>query len=149
MVLKDNLKHKVKIRSSKTGGELVVSTTEESFGISLEGSPDPSAPSCFFISKSSEEYLAFGNFFQKCANLNNASILIDESENIEHATILCFRSTSQGIALRFASEKNYLPEIWHFPSQKKSPLSSYYHDLYKELQQLKRQKQQEIIFEHA
>ena len=150
MVLKDNLKNMVKIKSTANStSSLVVSATEESFGIALEGTQDQYHPSCFLIEKNSEEYMAFGKFFQSCANHNKASILIDEEIDIEHATILCFSSTKKGIYLRFGNEKQYLPKVMHFPENKKTQLTSFYSELYLELHNLKHSKEQEIIFERA
>ena len=149
MVLKDNLKHMVKIRSNKTSGELVVTATEESFGISLEGAQDPYVPSCFFIEKNSEEYLAFHNFFTNCQKNFASVVLVDEKTNIEHATVLCFSQKNNGIMLRFANEKNFPPEVWHFPQNQKTTLSSYYFELFKTLQTIKHHKQEEQVFARA
>ena len=149
MVLKDNLMHMVKIRSKKSSGELVVTATEESFGISLEGAQDPYVPSCFFIEKNSEEYLAFHNFFTNCQKNYASVVLIDEKTNIEHATILCFSKKNNGIMLRFANEKNIAPEIWHYPQKQKTLLSNYYFKLFKDLQTIKRQKQEETVLSRA
>ena len=138
MVQRDNIKNIVKIKSQSNNGLLVVHATEDSFSLSLEtSSADQPPPRNFLIPKSSEVYTVFGEFFQGCSKLNQASILVDEKQNIEHATIVLFSSRPNGIHIQFAAEPKQKQTVCHLG--KNSPLlTNLYITLFKNLQNIKR-----------
>lgn len=138
MVQRDNIKNIVKIKSQASTGLLVVHATEDSFSLSLESSnPENPPPRSFIIPKSSEVYAVFGEFFQGCSNLNHASILIDEKQGIEHASIMLFSSKPNGIYIQFATEPKQMQTVCHLG--KNNPhLTNLYINLFKDLQNIKR-----------
>ena len=138
MVQRDNIKNTVKIKSKASTGILVVHATEDSFSLSLESSsPENPPPRSFIIPKSSEAYTTFGSFFQSCAKLNSASILIDEKQSIEHASIMLFSSKPNGIYIQFATEPQQKQKVCHLG--KNNPrLTNLYINLFKDLQDIKR-----------
>lgn len=138
MVQRDNIKNIVKIKSQASTGLLVVHATEDSFSLSLETeNPEAPPPRSFIIPKSSEVYTVFGEFFQGCSKLNQASILVDEKQNIEHASIMLFSSRPNGIHIQFAAEPKQKQTVCHLA--KNSPhLTNLYINLFKDLQNIKR-----------
>lgn len=138
MVQRDNIKNIVKIKSKVSTGVLVMQATENSFSLSLEAeNPDYPPPRSFIILKTSEVYGVFGEFFQSCKNLNQASLLIDEQQHIEHATIMLFTSKPNGIHIQFATEPKQKQKICH-NSQSRPALTNLYINLFKNLQTIKR-----------
>ena len=144
MVQRDNIKNIVKIKSQSNNGLLVVHATEDSFSLSLEtSSADQPPPRNFLIPKSSEVYTVFGEFFQGCSKLNQASILVDEKQNIEHATIVLFSSRPNGIHIQFAAEPKQKQTVCHLA--KNSPhLTNLYINLFKDLQHIKHTKTEKV-----
>ena len=144
MVQRDNIKNIVKIKSQASTGLLVVHATEDSFSLSLETeNPEAPPPRSFIIPKSSEVYTVFGEFFQGCYKLNQASVLVDEKQNIEHATIVLFSSRPNGIHIQFAAEPKQKQTVCHLA--KNSPhLTNLYINLFKDLQHIKHTKTEKV-----
>ena len=138
MVQRDNIKNTVKIKSQASTGLLVVHATEDSFSLSLETeNPEAPPPRSFIIPKSSEVYTVFGEFFQGCSKLNQASILVDEKQNIEHASIMLFSSRPNGIHIQFAAEPKQKQTVCHL-GKNNARLTNLYINLFKNLQNIKR-----------